>query len=631
MKVVNQSDLSFKVKDLRVIAYRLEGRGDFTVIGTMSPDASEWPENGFVLGPGADFTMTIERKHIGAEIMRALVKNPTALLFEVGSYSIFKLDERGVEETMNYAVLGEDVGQRTGVIVIDYGNGNVERYMVATNVVRNEDGSGKGVTMQEALSEIIGLDYETCEQVDPDTGPTDRMVLCRVKNVSEFKCDDELSANKQEGQRKAVCREEINPAIHGFWTVAGTGAEFEAGAVENFDAVELKSGQQVSLVYLQDSDRDGIYDREEYLLGTDKRKVDTDGDGLNDYEESKGGWKVAVAGRIPYDVFPDPRFSDLDGDFLSDLTESHLGTDPFLKDTDRDGQSDSTDDNPLAPLCLDGNQVSLTAWWDGSYYEADTAFMARDIWPTEVPDGIANDGAMFGDDAMTNLVIVLDDEQIFLFNQRLDQRTRFIDVASHPSLSTNYEHTIAARVYWEGGASGADQATLLSKGPPERATYALHITNEGKIKYTIYRTFYETCWYCDYISGCVDWSCADRGHVNERVECVTANPIVPQEWVNVAATFGGDLMRVYVNGELACQKYTFSKRETSGATWHRYRIHTVNLIENADALRIGCDPNATSPRWPFRGLMDNIQFFKVALNVEQIAHLNSLGTCSPGP
>lgn len=232
---------------------------------------------------------------------------------------------------------------------------------------------------------------------------------------------------------------------------------------------------------------------------------------------------------------------------------------------------------------------------------------------------------------MTNLVIVLDDEQIFLFNQRLDQRTRFIDVASHPSLSTNYEHTIAARVYWEGGASGADQATLLSKGPPERATYALHITNEGKIKYTIYRTFYETCWYCDYISGCVDWSCADRGHVNERVECVTANPIVPQEWVNVAATFGGDLMRVYVNGELACQKYTFSKRETSGATWHRYRIHTVNLIENADALRIGCDPNATSPRWPFRGLMDNIQFFKVALNVEQIAHLNSLGTCSPGP
>lgn len=633
MKVVNLSDLSFKVKDLRVIAYRLEGRGDFTMIGTMSPDASEWPENGFVLGPGADFTMAIEREHIGAEIMRALVKNPTALLFQVGSYSIFKLDEWGVQETMNYAVLGENVGQRTGVIVIDYGNGNVERYMVATNVVRNEGGSGRGVTMQKALSEIIGLDYETCEQVDPDSGPTGRTVLCRVKNVSEFKCDDEQPTSKQEElQREAVCREEINPAILGFWTVAGTGAQFEVGAVEHFDEVELKNGQQVSLVYLQDSDGDGIYDREEYLLGTDKRNTDTDGDGLNDYEESKGGWQVAVAGRIPYDVFPDPRFSDLDGDFLSDLTESHLGTDPFLKDTDGDDQSDSTDDNPLAPLCLDGGQVSLTAWWDGSYYEtADGAFMARDIWSTEVPNGIANDGVMFGDDPGTNLTIDLEGEQVFLFNQRLDQRTRFIDVASHPSVSTGYEHTIAARVNWEGVASGAEQATLLSKGPPERATYALYVTKEGKIKYVIYRRFYETCWYCDYISGCVDWSCADRGHVNEMVECVTENPIVPKEWVNVAATFGGDLMRVYVNGALACQKNTFSEWTTSGGVWYKYRRHTVNLIENADALRIGCDPGATSPRWPFRGLMDNIQFFKVALNGEQIAHLNSLGTCSPSP
>lgn len=620
MKVVNQSDLSFKVKDLRVIAYRLEGRGNFTVIGTMSPDASEWPENGFVLGPGADFTMTAEREHIGAEIMRALVKNPTALLFEVGSYSIFKLDEWGVEETMNYAVLGADVGQRTGVIVIDYGNGNVERYMVATNVVRNEDGSGQGVTMKQALSEIIGLDYETCEQLDPDTGPTGRMVLCRVKTISEFKCDEEQPANKQEEeQRAAVCTEEINPAILGFWTVAGTGAEFETGTVEDFDAVELKTGQQVSLVYLQDSDGDGIYDREEYLLGTDKKNVDTDGDGLDDYEESKEGWQVAVAGRIPYDLFPDPRFSDLDGDYWPDQTESLFGTDPFLQDTDGDGTMDSADGNPLAPPCLDGSQVGLTAWWNGGVGETREHYYAQDVG-----GGFANNGVMFGDKSMTNLAIDDHGEQVFLFNSG-QQDSRYINVEHHESLSTDNEHTIAARVKWWGVAPRAAQATLLSKGPPGGATYALYVTKEGKIKYTVHHNYHHKCWWLA-PWGRDDGACRDPGYGSETISCVTDTPIVQDEWVHVAATFGGHTMRVYVNGELACQRPT--AHEWRGTFSHHVKL-PVNLVENEADLTIGRDASDPSPLWPFLGLMDDIQFFNVALDEEQIANLSSSGTCLP--
>ena len=63
-----------------------------------------------------------------AQIMRALVANPTALMFEVGSYSLFQLDDFGVEETVNYAVLGADVVQRTGLVVVDHGDGQIERF-----------------------------------------------------------------------------------------------------------------------------------------------------------------------------------------------------------------------------------------------------------------------------------------------------------------------------------------------------------------------------------------------------------------------------------------------------------------------------------------------------------------------
>ncbi len=627
MKVINQSDLSFKVKDLRVVAYKLEGRGNFTVIGTMSPEPSEWPENGFVLGPGGDFTMTLERSHIGAEIMRALVRNPTALLFEVGSYSIFQLDEWGVKETINYAALGEAVIQRTGVIVVDYGNGTVERYVVATNVARNPDGSGQGVTMSEALSEIIGLDYETREQVPATTSPSPK-VLYRVKSVSTFKCDEEEATNRyEEVQRAAVCPEQSNPDIRGFWTVAGTGAEFEAGTVGDFDDIRLTTGQQVTLVYLQDSDGDGIFDREEYLLGTDKNDVDTDGDGLNDYQESKVGWQVAVPGRVPYDVFPDPRFSDLDKDYLSDKEESDRKTDPFLRDTDRDGIADRFDEEPLFSRCLDGTQFGLTAWWDGTVRNDNGRKLAADIWSIERPDPLANNGLMFKDGSRADLSFALPDgSDVFALSTQRDETTR-IDVEDHPSLSPNYEHTIAARINWEGLASGASYATLLSKGPSDTATYALYVTADGKIRYTVYRTYYETCSLC-IGSTCHDNLCKDAGYLKQMEECVTTEKIATGEWVHVAATFGGDMMRVYVDGEMACEKRTYYE-------WKEEDIlkaaETTKVVDNGDVLRIGACWKPAEPwtKWPFRGMMDDIQFFKTALNDDQIRQLIDLGICAP--
>jgi hypothetical protein len=214
MKVTNNSNLTFKVKDLRVIAYRMLPNGSFSVVGTLTPgeksstvisadpeikkdiwvsqtlcaDPADPSTCGHILGPGGEIVLVMGADSLPAQEMKALVTDPSALMFEIGSYSLYQLDEWGVTETVNFAKLGESVIQRTGILVIDYGDGRVERFMVATNVRRNLDGSGTGISLEEALKEIIGIsDYEICE---------DQQTLCRLKDISEFRCVYETSESE---------------------------------------------------------------------------------------------------------------------------------------------------------------------------------------------------------------------------------------------------------------------------------------------------------------------------------------------------------------------------------------------------------------------------------------------------
>lgn len=80
---------------------------------------------------------------------------------------------------------------------------------------------------------------------------------------------------------------------------------------------------------LVDTDGDGLSDYDEiYVYGTDPIKADTDGDGLSDGEE------ILIYGT-------DPTKADTDGDGLSDGFEIHTSkTDPLNPDTDSDGIPD---------------------------------------------------------------------------------------------------------------------------------------------------------------------------------------------------------------------------------------------------------------------------------------------------
>ena len=129
----------------------------------------------------------------------------------------------------------------------------------------------------------------------------------------------------------------------------------------------------------EDTDGDGLSDRQERDIGTNPAEVDTDGDGLSDAAEVKvefiageeiisnvtdpldadidndlrsdgaeinTPWTVSVVGETPRQVFSDPLVADEDLDTLVDgleISNGGTGTDPTLPDgfdTDGDGVSD---------------------------------------------------------------------------------------------------------------------------------------------------------------------------------------------------------------------------------------------------------------------------------------------------
>ena len=71
------------------------------------------------------------------------------------------------------------------------------------------------------------------------------------------------------------------------------------------------------ILYSKDQDHDGVPLPKEHLFGTDDKKVDSDGDGLPDYDEINGWTK----GESTVKIYTNPANADTDGDGLNDLED----------------------------------------------------------------------------------------------------------------------------------------------------------------------------------------------------------------------------------------------------------------------------------------------------------------------
>ncbi len=322
--ISNPSDLAYKLTNLAVSVFQWDFRTqNFRTVGTLEPQLEE-----FNLAPGESKSVPqqISATNVDAGLIREFLRQPKSLFFSVSNFDMENA------EGLNFAFLDETTNARTGRVVIDYGNGTIEEFRVATNIRRNIDGSLAGVTLDTIFNEYLKIPYDTepwaAIGVPPESleNRVGKSVLTEVKGVKN------MLGNET-----------------GFWAVFSDIADININET-NFGDIVLQRGESIHIAYLRDKDGDGVYDREEAFHNSDDTNPDTDGDTLTDFEEVKEGWMAGVGLNTtdyPRQVFSDPTIADADEDGLDDPAEKAAGTDPHNPDTDLDGIIDSLDMNPL--------------------------------------------------------------------------------------------------------------------------------------------------------------------------------------------------------------------------------------------------------------------------------------------
>lgn len=345
LSIINAGNIAFTIRDLEVTARVKDpnSRDRFLPMATLLPASGNNEVN---IGPldSQRGPFIFENSEIFPNLAQDLLREPRATIFEIANFNI--VDELG----RNFAYTSEEINDLTAGISIDFGNGDVESYRVATASTFDANGIAVGITMREALTGIVGLSEVNDEDTlnagvlmnDPairdsfgtNLGANGEQVLTRVRGVqTDFNT--------------------ANPAAK-FWVVLST-ADIPDDI--DFGDLVLRPGDAYAFWYVQDADDDGLFAREEYLAGSSDTMVDSDGDGISDVDEVRNGWLLATPGNNQR-VYSSPALADTDSDQIPDDLERRLGTDPRNGDSDGDGLADSVEVNGYSVVLLDNDNIA---------------------------------------------------------------------------------------------------------------------------------------------------------------------------------------------------------------------------------------------------------------------------------
>jgi len=326
------------------------GAGAFRTLATLRPAVDS-----VVLSPGETSPVVeLTADDVDPSIVKEFLARPGGIVYGPAGISLQN------SEGIDYKFLTEKTFARTATLSIDFGDGTHERYQIATNVARNPDGSLAGIRMGQALA-ILGIPFETVD--------VDRVIDGETVTVHALKSIRGVSATEVGNvgdPENGVRRDPL-----AVWFVAASRDE-QTDPSQNFEDMVIQHGDDITLLYMEDRDGDGLFRREEAILGTSDAGedeidnttgepvpdgipdgFDTDHDGLSDFVEARTGWTVNITYDttkvVSYKVLSNPRAEDADGDGWTDAEEQAAGTDPNNADTDDDTIPDPVDADPLQP------------------------------------------------------------------------------------------------------------------------------------------------------------------------------------------------------------------------------------------------------------------------------------------
>jgi hypothetical protein len=348
-------DLAFSVENLEITALQLNpnGRGTFLPVATLVPPArGDGSSPSYHIGPlvPPKGPIIFQNKDIFPNLAEQLLKNPHGLMFRVANYEM--ADEAG----RNFAFASQDINERTALIVIDYGDGKVERYRVA--VAGGFDlVTGKPVfrKMGYVLDDILGI-KKPADVTREDPILTGAPTAEQLSSFGMRMKNGKRALARLRGVQTNLVNPKDDPR---FWVVFATDTSINTHV--HFDEILVKPGATYNFTFTEDRDKDRLFARDEWLAGSSDLDPDSDDDSLTDYKEVQEGVAITVKKINPttrrleaktYMTYSNPRAKDSDGDGYSDVSEYNrklpdgrtaAPTDPSQRDTDEDGLSDETE------------------------------------------------------------------------------------------------------------------------------------------------------------------------------------------------------------------------------------------------------------------------------------------------
>ena len=340
VELKNTSDIAFTIEGLKLSAsiYDIKDTATLKILADLSREG-DWSD--ITLKPTESVQAKYCNNDVKVELIEDLIYNTSSIVLGSSTQKI-TFDGGNSDFTKVYT----NVAAKTADITIDYGPGadgnSSVRYQVATNYRYNIDHKGTDdMYAKTTLAELLRNAHVEFKQ-DSIEGPSKKK-LYGLASIDGYEFNLKDSAMWFISiQRAADIKKGLNTM------------DLYAFAVGSYDMEKIfvSAGDAVHIFYSKDEDHDGVPLSTEHLFGTSDKKVDSDGDGLSDYDEITGWTK--------------------------DKSKTKIYTDPANKDTDGDGLNDKEDPEPTKrPMFTDATLSMLQVFADSVMADS-TALLSLD-------------------------------------------------------------------------------------------------------------------------------------------------------------------------------------------------------------------------------------------------------------
>lgn len=302
VELKNTADIAFTIEEFKLSAstFDIKDTSSLKILADLDREGG-WSKT--TLKPGEAVEANFCNENVAVEKIENLIYNTSSIVLGSASQTItFGKDNDDFTEAYT------KVAAKTADITIDYGPGSAgnssARYQVATNYRYNIDHKGTDdMYAKTSLAELLRTAHVDFKQ-DSVKGPS-------KKKLYGLASIDGYEFNLKDSAMWYITIQRAKDIKKGVNTM-----DLYTFAYSTYDMEEIfvGAGDAVHIFYSKDQDHDGLPLPTEHLFGTSDKKVDTDGDGLSDYDEITGWTK----GKSKTKIYTDPTNEDTDGDGLND-------------------------------------------------------------------------------------------------------------------------------------------------------------------------------------------------------------------------------------------------------------------------------------------------------------------------